>query len=287
MSPDTLYSGDKRALILVNPEAGHGRARRMATPLPDAAREVGWDVGVRETQRDGREVELAGEAGREGWLNATRRFYEPFKTDLERAKVSMRDVKREVTETELPCPTCGKKLGIKWGRNGEFLACPAYPDCKFTANFARRDDGAIEIQEPEKTDEVCDKCGAPMQYKYGKFGRFLGCSGYPDCKNVKSANRPAPTGIDCPAQLGGCGENQIMRKVSRRGRVFFGCGGYPKCDFALWDKPVETPCPDCEAPFVVEKTTKRAGTVRRCIREGCEYSETIGEGFAVSEEPEA
>jgi DNA topoisomerase-1 len=219
------------------------------------------------------------EDGSEDWLAVTRRFYEPFRVDLDRAKVEMPDVKGRVEETEVPCEECGKRLVIKWGRNGEFLACPSYPDCKFTANFNRLDDGSIEIEEPEATDETCDKCGSPMQYKYGKYGKFLGCSSYPECKNVRSLNSPVPLGIACPDKPLGCGEGGMVQKVSRRGKVFYACDRYPDCDFALWDRPVENECPECEAPFVVERTTKRAGTVRRCPAEDCDYEESVGEGF--------
>ncbi len=217
------------------------------------------------------------EGGSEDWLTVTKRFYEPFKANLEKAKVEMPDVKGRVEETELPCENCGHKLVVKWGKNGEFLACPDYPDCKFTSNFVRLDDGTIEIEEPEETGEVCDECSSPMQYKWGSYGKFLGCSAYPECKNVRSLNRPVPIGLACPPEPLGCGEGEMMRKVSRRGRVFYGCNRYPKCEFALWDKPVEAPCPECDAAFVVEKTTKRAGTVRRCPSEDCEYQESIGE----------
>ena len=93
-----------------------------------------------------------------------------------------------------------------------------------------------------------------------------------------------PLGITCPKELGGCGEGELVQKVSRRGKIFYSCNRYPSCKYALWDKPVETPCPECEAPFVVEKTTKRAGTVRRCVREGCTYSESVDEGPLLQEE---
>ena len=167
------------------------------------------------------------EAGGEDWLSLTKRFYEPFKADLERASVSMRDVKREVRETDIPCENCGQKLIIKWGRNGEFLACPAYPECKFTCNFTRDEDGGIQIEAPEDPDEKCEKCDSPMAYKHGRFGKFLGCSNYPECKNVKSLNKPVPLGIDCPPAPLGCGEGELVQKVSRRGKVFYSWDRYP------------------------------------------------------------
>ena len=198
----------------------------------------------------------------------------------------MRDVKRGVTETTLPCPKCGKTLVIKWGKNGEFAACPGYPECKFTSDFTRGEDGNIVLDASKESDETCEKCGKPMVYKFSKFGRFLGCSGYPDCKNIKSANQAVPTGITCCKDLGGCGEGEIVQKVSRRGKIFYSCDRYPKCTYALWDRPVQEPCPECDAPYVVEKTTKRAGTTRRCTREGCNYSESIGDGLVLAEEEE-
>jgi DNA topoisomerase-1 len=221
------------------------------------------------------------ESGDDNWVSITRGFYDPFRDDLDRAKVSMRDVKRAVQETEIPCENCGRLLVVKWGRNGEFLACPGYPDCKFTCNFSRDDNGNIRIEEAETTDETCEKCGSPMAYKFGKFGKFLGCTKYPECRNVRSLNKPIPLGITCPPEPMGCGHGNLVQKVSRRGKIFYSCDRYPDCKFASWDRPVQMPCPQCEAPFVVEKTTKRAGTVRRCIREGCDYSEQVGEGIAL------
>jgi DNA topoisomerase-1 len=225
------------------------------------------------------------EAGDRDWLSVTRGFYTPFRADLDRATVEMRDVKRDVEETDLHCETCGKTLVIKWGRNGEFLACSGYPDCKFTGNFTRDTGGEIKIETPEETGEICEKCNSPMVFKFGKFGKFLGCSKYPECRNVKSTRKTVPVGIACPAAPLGCGEGQLLQKVSRRGKVFYGCDQYPKCKFATWDRPIESPCPQCSAPFVVEKTTKRAGTVRRCPSEGCDYSESVGEGFSTGGEP--
>jgi DNA topoisomerase-1 len=213
------------------------------------------------------------EEGRQNWVEAMRRFYEPFARDLEHAAEHMRDVKRSGQPTDITCPKCRAAMVVKWGRGGEFLACSRYPECKSTANFVRDADGAIKVAEEETTAEVCDVCGRPMQIRFGRFGKFLGCSGYPECKTTRQMVRPVPTGITCPD----CKEGEIMEKRSRAGKIFFSCGRYPQCRFATWDRPVPEPCPQCEAPFVVEKTTKRAGTVRRCLSEGCGYKETMAE----------
>jgi DNA topoisomerase-1 len=217
------------------------------------------------------------EDGKEKWRNAMRRFYVPFARDLEHAEERMRDVKREGQPTTIPCPTCSAHMVIKWGRGGEFLACPNYPACKTTRNFTRDADGEIKVVEHEVIDETCETCGKPMQVRFGRYGKFLGCTGYPECKNVRSLVRPVPTGVSCPD----CGQGEIMEKRSRGGKIFYSCGRYPDCKFATWDRPVPEPCPECNAPFVVEKTTKRSGTVRRCLSEGCKYNETVAEAEAV------
>ena len=185
----------------------------------------------------------------------------------------MRDVKREGQPTNIVCPKCNAQMVVKWGRSGEFLACSRYPECKSTANFTRDAEGNITVAEEETTTEVCDACGRPMMVRFGRYGKFLGCSGYPECKTVRPMVRPVPTGIQCPD----CKEGEIMEKRSRSGKTFFSCNRYPRCRFATWDRPVAEPCPQCNAPFIVEKTTKRAGTVRRCLSEGCTYKETVAE----------
>ncbi|MBI4517348.1 MAG: type I DNA topoisomerase [Deltaproteobacteria bacterium] len=216
------------------------------------------------------------EDGKEQWRTALQRFYDPFQRDLEHAEERMRDVKREGQPTEFKCGTCGGQMVIKWGRSGEFLACSRYPECRYTRNFTRDGEGGLTIVEDEVTDEVCDQCGRPMKVRFGRFGKFLGCTGYPECKGVRSLVRPVPTGVNCPD----CKEGEIMEKRSRNGKIFYSCNRYPKCRFATWERPIPDPCPQCNAPFIVEKTTKRAGTVRRCLSEGCRYNETVEEPAA-------
>jgi len=213
------------------------------------------------------------EDGQEPWVATLRRFYEPFAKDLEHADERMRDVKHGGQPTDILCPTCKSNMVIKWGRGGEFLACPNYPECKSTKNFERDDDGVIKVVEAEVIDEKCGLCGNAMQIRFGRFGKFVGCSGYPECKNVRPLVKPKPTGVTCPD----CGQGEVMEKRSRGGKTFFSCGRYPECKFATWDRPIPEPCPECSAPFIVEKTTKKAGTVRRCLSEGCKYLETVAE----------
>jgi DNA topoisomerase I len=216
------------------------------------------------------------EEGTQNWVQAMRIFYAPFSKDLEKAETEMRNVKAEERPTDIKCDQCGETMVIRWGRKGEFLACRSYPECKNTKNFTRSEDGEIEVAKAETTDEVCEKCGKPMLVRFGRYGKFLGCSGYPECKTIVPMVKPKSLGIKCPD----CGEGEILEKRSRRGKIFYSCNRYPKCTFASWDMPIPQPCPLCQAPFIVEKTTKRAGTVRRCIKEGCGFVETVGDTTA-------
>ncbi len=213
------------------------------------------------------------EDGKEKWTRAMKRFYTPFERDLKKAAKEMRDVKRQEVPTDIACEKCGALMVVKWGRNGEFLACPKYPDCKNTKNFKRSNEGEIEIAVEEEIDEACEKCGRPMLLRFGKFGKFLGCSGYPECKNIQPLQKPVDLGVKCPE----CKEGNIKERKSRWGKMFYGCDRYPECKFASWDKPMPTPCPDCDSPILVEKVTKRAGRTHRCYKKECGYSIAVAE----------
>ncbi|HLN87359.1 MAG TPA: type I DNA topoisomerase [Candidatus Limnocylindrales bacterium] len=213
------------------------------------------------------------EDGKEKWTKAMKRFYTPFERDLKKAAKEMRDVKRQEVPTDIACEKCGALMVVKWGRNGEFLACPKYPECKNTKNFKRSDEGEIEIAVEQEVNEACEKCGRPMLLRFGKFGKFLGCSGYPECKNIQPLQKPVDLGVKCPE----CKEGNIKERKSRWGKMFYGCDKYPECKFASWDKPMPTPCPDCHSPILVEKITKRAGRTHRCYKKECGYSIPVAE----------
>ncbi|GAV21450.1 DNA topoisomerase I [Mariprofundus micogutta] len=201
------------------------------------------------------------------WKPILRDFWTPFKARIDD---TMQNVKRsDVTheETDEICPECGKPMAIKLGRYGKFLACTGYPECK----VAQPLNGAEEQPAPEVSDEKCEKCGEPMLIKSGRYGKFLGCSAYPKCKNLQPLEKPADTGIKCPV----CNKGTFLEKKSRRGKIFYSCSTYPKCKNALWNKPIDKPCPECSAPFVTEKITKRNGTEHVCATEGCGWKEQV------------
>ena len=211
------------------------------------------------------------EEGTTEWLKILQDFYAPFQKTLETAKQEMKSVKRSATPTDIKCDQCGGTMMIKWGRMGEFLACENYPECKNTTDFSKDKDGKIipkQKEELEETGEVCDKCGSPMVFKHGRFGRFMACSGYPKCKNIKSET----TGVKCPED--GC-DGDLVKKISKRGKVFYSCNKYPKCTFALWDKPVSQMCPDCGLPYLLEKNTKKDGLHLRCADKKCGYRQDL------------
>jgi DNA topoisomerase I len=205
------------------------------------------------------------EEGSAAWQTVLGDFYDTFKEDLAQAKEKMRNVKRQEIETDLVCDKCGeRKMVIKWGRNGEFLACPGYPECRNTMNF-RREDGKIvaEKEEDVPVDEKCPECAAAMVMKRGRFGRFLACTRYPECKGTK----PISIGVTCPKACGG----YISEKRSRRGKTFYGCSSYPKCDFVSWDRPRNEPCPTCGSAYLLDKYSKKAGPFVACPNKECDY----------------
>jgi DNA topoisomerase-1 len=204
------------------------------------------------------------EEGTAGWQAVLKDFYEKFKEDLAKAEVNMRDVKRQEIATELVCEKCGKPMVIKWGRMGEFLACSGYPECRNTMNF-RRDDGKIvpEKEEDVPSDEKCPTCAGAMVMKRGRFGRFLACTRYPECKGTK----PVSIGVACPKGCGG----YISEKRSKRGKTFYGCSSYPNCDFVAWDRPRNEACPQCGSTYLLDKYSKKTGPFVACAIKECGY----------------
>jgi DNA topoisomerase-1 len=203
------------------------------------------------------------EEGDADWVDTVGAFYKQFARDLKSAGRTMDNIKAGL-ETGESCPECGKPLLKKFGRFGSFLACSAYPECKYTKDLG----GGREKPPDEPTDEVCPTCGKPMVVKHGRFGKFIACSGYPECKTTK----PLTLGIACPEP--GCG-GQLVERRTRRGKTFFSCTTYPACKFALWTRPLREPCPSCGAPFLTERVARGGRITRSCIRQGCGYKQEV------------
>ena len=201
--------------------------------------------------------------GETGWKPVLREFWGPFKEAVDLAATA----ERPSEESDEVCPECGKPMAIKLGKYGKFLACTGYPECK----VAKPLNGTAEQAEPELSDQKCDKCGELMAIKAGRYGKFLGCSAYPACKNIQPLEKPVDTGIPCPT----CGKGTFLEKKSRRGKIFYSCSCYPKCTNALWNEPIDKPCPQCNAPYVTVKKTKRRGTEHVCVSEGCGWKEQV------------
>lgn len=191
-------------------------------------------------------------------------FYQQFEVDLKEFKG---DLGKAVQETDVDCPECkGSKLIVRFGKAGEFLGCPEFPNCPFTSNFIRNeDDGSIELVEKEKPQELdmkCPQCKSNMREMVGRYGKFIACSGYPDCKYIHQEK----AGFKCPKDQG----DVVKRKW--RGGTFWGCGNYPKCKFALFGEIEETPCPQCKLPALIKKTSPKDGTVTLlCSEKKCGY----------------
>ena len=192
-------------------------------------------------------------------------FHGPFSKSLDLAREKMKSVKIKGVPTDIKCDRCGAPMVIKYGRNGEFLACSGFPECRNTKDFKKDEKGRIQIQERRvRTEEVCDRCGRPMVIKKGRFGEFLACSGFPECRNTK----PVSTGISCPDP--DC-DGELVKRSSRSGKTFYGCSRYPKCKYATWDRPVAKECPVCGSPILVEKITRGGERILKCPVKGCKY----------------
>jgi len=210
--------------------------------------------------------------GKEKWIPLLEKFWGPFKNQITEIEGSVKrsDVTQEAMDEA--CPECGKPLSIRLGRNGRFIGCTAYPECKYTRPLEQKE-GDAEAPELETLDRNCPKCDSPLQYKIGRYGKFIGCTNYPKCKHIESLNKPVSTGITCP----NCEKGEIVAKKSRYGKLFYACNRYPDCKHAMWNEPIEEACPQCAWPIMTLKETKRKGKEKICPKEGCGFSVKVEE----------
>lgn len=180
------------------------------------------------------------EDGKKDWARSLEKFNSAFESELQSAQQQMKSLKKEEKETDIDCDKCGKKMLLRWGKSGEYLVCSGKPECKNKKNVKVGSDGKITIVESEARG-ICPKCQGKLIEKKGKFGRFLACSNYPECKHTQAYS----LGYSCP--LEGC-PGKLVEKTSKMKKKFVSCSEYPKCSFATNREPVEGQCPVCGAP---------------------------------------
>ncbi len=259
------------------------------------------------------------EEGKETWTQALADFYKKFEKDLKYASKHMENIKRMEKPTDEKCERCGSPLVIKWGKHGSFYACSSYDkenpeSCTFTKEnpINLPDLDTADVQETTQ-EEYCENCGRVMVLKRGRFGQFMACTGYPDCKTTRRLDQgkrvpDIPLDEKCPkcdrnliirhgrygefTSCSGypdckyvkqnfigvkcplCEDGEIVEKRARKGNTFYGCGNYPKCKFTSANKPIAEKCPDCGNAFLVEKNLK-SGPVIACPNKECDYERSM------------
>ena len=205
-------------------------------------------------------------------------FWKDFQKTLEKAKEEMKNLKQQLTPTGIKCHKCTEgEYHIKWGRNGRFLACSAYPDCNSTYDFKQTAEGKIEILPKNWFHDPCPTCGKRLEVKTGRYGRFVRCEDYPQCETTLPYTLP----IHCPE----CKTGKFAEKKGRYNKVFYGCTNYPDCTNAIWSKPYEHDCPSCGYPLMVHRETRREGRQLQCPR--CKFKVDWDETpYAKKEQPE-
>ncbi len=209
------------------------------------------------------------EEGKTKWIKVVKEFYGSFKKDLDEALKNLQKIKPKDIPTKLLCEKCGLPMVIRWGRHGRFIACTGYPKCKNTRPLEENEDNQSGEQKKvsQETGEICDKCGSPMVIKRSRYGKFLACSRYPECKNT----RPISSGIKCPLDGG-----DLIERRTKKGRTFWSCSNYPKCKFATWYKPVNEQCPECGSPVLVLKS-QNGKKFLQCLKEGCKFQKELAD----------
>lgn len=206
--------------------------------------------------------------GEKEWIPVLEDFWKPFIQQINDIdeQVQRKDVTTELLEEK--CPKCNKALAIRLGKRGRFIGCTGYPDCDYTQDLSAPsgEKAAPEIVEGRS----CPECKGELHIKKGRYGRFIGCSNYPQCKFIEPLEKPADTGVACPK----CHTSKILKRKSRKGKIFYSCASYPKCDYALWNEPLDKQCPKCAWPILSVKETKRSGRQIICPHEGCGYTES-------------
>lgn len=197
-------------------------------------------------------------------------FWKPFKSLLDDVQEKVK--RKDVTQTVLDeaCPKCGKPLSVRLGKTGSFVGCTGYPECNYTRSYEHKEgEGDAEFKlEPEIIpDRTCPLCGSQLQMRFGRYGKFIGCTKYPECKYIEPLDKPQDTNVKCPV----CNKSNMLKRKSRFGKIFYSCGDYPTCKYAVWYEPIAEACPKCGWPILIKKVTKRHGEQKACPQKGCGY----------------
>lgn len=205
--------------------------------------------------------------GEKEWIPLLEAFWDPFKNQVDNIaeSVKRKDVTQELLDEK--CPECGKPLSIRLGKRDRFIGCTGYPDCSYTRAIEEKAEDATNDSEIVEGRQ-CPDCGGDLKIKHGRFGKFIGCGNYPKCKHIESLNKPTDTGVECPE----CKQGKMVKRQSRRGKVFFSCSRYPDCKYAIWNEPVAQACAKCAWPIVMIKKTKKRGTELVCPRSTCGHT---------------
>ena len=232
------------------------------------------------------------EYGGKVWQNVVGEFYDGFEDKIAAANGDSFSLKAADEVSNVKCDKCGAFMVIRNGKFGKFLACPNYPKCKNTKpievltggeakpqtdgdSFSLRpSSGSVAPEEkstPEATGEVCEKCGRPMVLRKGRYGNFLACSGYPECKNIRNLTG---TKSETDGNYGKCPKcGKPLKKIVTRKATFYGCTGYPDCSFTSFDPVAEEKCPECGAYTVVKEL--KNGKFIKCSNKDCGYKREI------------
>lgn len=208
--------------------------------------------------------------GEKEWIPLLSDFWSPFKNQVDNIQETVK--RKDVTQEEIDekCPLCGKPLSIRLGKRDRFIGCTGFPECKYTRTIGEEAKDASQDAELV-AGRICPDCGGELKIKYGRFGKFIGCGNYPKCKHIESLNKPTDTGVECPE----CKQGHMVKRQSRKGRVFFSCNRYPDCKYAVWNEPIAEACPKCAWPMLTVKKTKKRGTEFVCPRATCGFVKQV------------
>ncbi len=206
------------------------------------------------------------------WVPVLRAFWQPFKSLIDETQQTVKrsDVTQEKIEEN--CPDCGNQLVIRLGKRGRFIGCSHFPECKYTRNVGEDKESSADDSQIV-AERKCPQCSNDLLIKQGPYGKFIGCSHYPECHFLEPLEKPKDTDVTCPD----CHQGSILQRKSRRGKIFFSCSLYPKCKYALWNEPINEACPNCKWPILTIKTTKRKGREKICPQQNCGYTKPFPE----------